>query len=118
MKAEKQIEFYEKIDKEILDVTKSKRSDYANEDVLSNFKGVSQAAHHLGIDIGKSEQYAMFMVLLKICRLTNLLNSNKTPINEAIKDSFLDAINYMKLSYCCYEDLSPQATTEVDDLPF
>ena len=46
----------------------------------------------------------MFMVLLKIARLTNLLNSGKTPSNEAIDDSFEDAVNYMKLSYCCYKD--------------
>jgi len=104
MTPEKQLEIYKEIDAEILEITKSKRHDYADADVLSNFKSVSMAAKSLGIDIGKSEQYAMFMVLLKIARLTNLLNSGKTPSNEAIGDSFKDAINYMKLSYCCYID--------------
>ncbi len=104
MNAEKQIEIYKKIDEEILSITASKRHDYAGKDVLSNFKGVSGAASALGIDIGKPEQYAMFMVLLKIARLTNLINSSKTPSNEAVDDSFKDAINYMKLSYCCFVD--------------
>ena len=104
MTPDKQIEIYERIDREIIDITASKRHDYAGADVLSNFKGVSGAAQALGIDIGKPEQYAMFMVILKIARLTNLLNSGKIPSNEAIDDSFKDAINYMKLAYCCYVD--------------
>jgi len=104
MTPKRQIEIYKELDEKILTLTGKKRHDYADEDVLSNFKGVSGAAKALGIDIGKSEQYAMFMVLLKIARLTNLLNSGKTPSNEAIDDSFEDAVNYMKLSYCCYKD--------------
>ena len=104
MTSRRQEEIYNKMHEDIMKITASKRSDYANTDVLSNFKGVSTAAKALGIDIGKSEQYVLFMVLLKIARLTNLLNSGKAPNNESIDDSFKDGINYFKLAYCCYLD--------------
>lgn len=105
MSPEEQIEIYETIDSKIIDITSTKAHDYAsNIDVLSNFKNVSAAAKSLGIDTGDPTQYALFMVVLKIARLTNLLNSQKEPNNESIDDSFMDGINYMKLAYCCYKD--------------
>ena len=104
MTPEKQIEIYTEIHNKIVEITKSKRADYANTDVLSNFKGVAEAAKSLGINIGDPAQYALFMVLLKIARITNLINAQKEPNNESIDDSFIDGINYMKLSYCCYKD--------------
>lgn len=104
MNSERQLEIYKQVDEKILAVTKSKRYDYANEDVLSNFKGVSGAAKSLDIDITTATGYSLFMVLLKIARLSNLLNAEKTPNNESIEDSFLDGINYFKLAYCCYLD--------------
>lgn len=105
MNADKQIEIYREIDEKIMQVTSSKRNDYAsNDDVLLNFKGVSEAAKALGIDVTDPSQYALFMVTLKIKRITNLINSGKTPNNESIEDSFLDGINYFKLAYCCFKD--------------
>lgn len=104
MTPEKQIEIYKEVDEKIMEVTSLKRHDYANTDVLSNFKGVSTAAKALGIDIGDPVQYSLFMVILKIARLSNLLNSAKTPKNESVEDSFLDGINYFKLALCCYKD--------------
>ena len=44
------------------------------------------------------------MCILKIARLTNLINNNKTPNNESIDDSFIDLIGYSKLAYCNYKD--------------
>ena len=104
MTPEKQLEIYRELDEKLIKLTTSKRTDYAGADVLSNFKNVSGAAKALEIKITKPEQYALFMVLLKIARITNLLNSGKTPSNEAVADSFEDAINYMKLAYCCHKD--------------
>lgn len=104
MTPEKQIETYKELDYKILGITTSKRHDYADVDVLSNFKGVSQAAKSLGIDIGDPVGYSLFMVILKIARLSNLLNNAKIPKNESIDDSFLDGINYFKLAYCCHKD--------------
>ncbi len=101
---EDQIKLYKEIDDKLIDIMTSKRHDYADADVLSNFKGVSRAAASLGINIGDPTQYALFMVLLKIARLSNLINSGKIPKHEAIDDSFLDGINYFKLAYCCHKD--------------
>lgn len=105
MTAEKQEEIYHKMHSDIIKMTQSKRGDYGKDiDVLSNFKEVSGAAKILGIDVHNPTGYALFMVLLKIARLSNLLNSGKTPNNEAIDDSFFDGINYFKLAYCTFVD--------------
>ncbi len=103
MTRQEQIEIYEKLDTKLLEVSKSKGEDYAQEvDVLWNFKSISLVAKQLGVDITNETGYSLFMVLLKIARLTNLLNAGKTPNNESIDDSFLDGINYFKLAYCNY----------------
>jgi hypothetical protein len=103
MTNKEQIEIYEGIDKKLLEVSKSKGKDYATEkDILWNFKTISLVTKTLGIDVTTPTGYSLFMVLLKIARLTNLLNAEKTPNNESIDDSFLDGINYFKLAYCNY----------------
>ena len=105
MNKDNQLEIYNKMDKELIDLTKKKQFDYGKDaDVLSNFKSVSNAAKELEIDVHNPTGYALFMVLLKIARLSNLLNSGKTPNNEAIDDSFFDGINYFKLAYCTFVD--------------
>ena len=104
MEKSKQIELYQEIDEKILKVASSKAHDYATEDVLNNFKTVSAAAKELGLNVTDPTNYALFMVLLKIARLSNLINTNKWPNNESIDDSFLDGINYFKLAYCNYKD--------------
>ena len=99
MTPERQLEIYKEMDAKVIETTISKAHDYASADVLSNFKNVSGAAKNLGIDITNPTGYSLFMVVLKIARLTNLLNAEKKPNNESIEDSFLDGINYFKLSY-------------------
>ena len=116
MTPEEQLKIYQEVDSKILEVTTAKRHDYANTDVLSNFKGVALAAKALGLDIGDSTQYALFMVILKIARLSNLLNSGKAPKNESVEDSFLDGINYFKLALCCHKD--KEVKEEEYKLPF
>jgi hypothetical protein len=104
MEKSKQIELYQQIDEKILKVASSKAHDYATQDVLHNFKTVSAAAKELGLNVTDPTNYALFMVLLKIARISNLINNNKWPNNESIDDSFLDGINYFKLAYCNYKD--------------
>jgi hypothetical protein len=104
MNKEQQIELIENLDNELRDIIKSKREDYGSEDVLSNFKQVSAAAKALNIDITNPTQYALFMGILKVARITNLMNDNKIPNNESLEDSFKDLINYNKLAYCNYKD--------------
>ncbi len=108
MDKQKQIELITNLDKTLIDILDSKSQDYANIDVLSNFKQVSSAAKALNIDITDATNYALFMVILKIARLTNLINNNKTPNNESIEDNFADGINYFKLALCNYKDRTPQ----------
>ena len=104
MTKEEQLDIYRGLDEKINLLAKLKGEDYAGEDILSNFKTVSVAAKSLKIDVTTPTGYALFMVLLKISRINNLLTSGKTPNNESIADSFEDAINYMKLAYCCHID--------------
>jgi|688.fasta_scaffold118350_4 hypothetical protein len=108
----KQIEIYKDLDEKILEVASSKAHDYATEDVLNNFKSVSAAAKELGINVSDPTNYALFMVLLKIARISNLINNNKWPNNESVDDSFLDGINYMKLAYCNYKDKKVELDTD------
>jgi hypothetical protein len=99
-----QRDLIESLNYKLFEVLESKGEDYATEDVLSNFKQVSIAAKALNIDVGNPTNYALFMCVLKIARLTNLINNNKVPNNEGIEDSFIDLIGYSKLAYCNYKD--------------
>lgn len=74
-------------------VMKLKGEDYANEDVLSNFKS---AGANCGIS---AELQCLSLIATKVARLGNLL-SGKTPNNESVADSILDLSNYTDLLYC------------------
>lgn len=101
MTPEEQIEHVEKLDDDLLGILKSKGKDYADTDVLSNFKIVSEIVKLAKINAELPEGYAMLMVILKIVRIWNLKKSGKTPENESLLDSYKDLINYCKLSYLC-----------------
>lgn len=101
MTLEEQLKHIEKLDGDLLDILKSKGKDYADSDVLSNFKIVSEIVKLAKIDATLPEGYAMLMVILKIVRIWNLKTSGKTPENESLLDSYKDLINYCKLSYLC-----------------
>ena len=104
MNKETQINLIQDLDSKLIQVLRSKGEDYAGEDVLSNFKQVSQAAKALNINVDEPTNYALFMCILKIARLSNLINNNKVPNNEGIEDSFIDLIGYAKLAYCNFKD--------------
>lgn len=104
MTREELVRLYGEMDRKLVAITASKAHDYANADVLSNFKKVSMAAKELGIDPRNPTGYALFMVILKIARLGNLLEEDKEPNNESLEDTFYDGINYFKLAYCCYKE--------------
>ena len=101
MTPEEQIKYVEKLDEDLLGILKSKGKDYADADVLSNFKIVSEIVKLAKINAELPEGYAMLMVILKIVRIWNLKESGKTPENESLLDSYKDLINYCKLSYLC-----------------
>ena len=101
MTSQEQLEILEKLDAKTLNILKLKANDYASEDVLSNFKIVSNVVKTIGIDISAPEGYATLMVILKFVRIWNLKTEGKDIMNESLLDSYEDAINYLKLAYCC-----------------
>jgi len=101
MTIKEQLKHVEKLDGDLLEILKSKGSDYADTDVLSNFKIVSEIVKLAKINATTPEGYAMLMVILKIVRIWNLKTSGKTVENESLLDSYKDLINYCKLSYLC-----------------
>ena len=87
-------------------VLKLKGEDYANEDVLSNFK---TAGANCGIS---AELQCLSLIATKVARLGNLL-TGKTPNNESISDSILDLSNYTDLLYCLVnEDITNKVESE------
>ena len=69
----------------------SKSNDYANEDVLSNFKLVAKLE-------GSTPVKDIFgHIANKVVRLGNLLGNDKSPLNESVSDSASDLINYLHL---------------------
>ena len=90
-------------------VLKLKSEDYANEDVLSNFK---TAGANIGIS---AELQCLSLIATKVARLGNLL-SGKTPNNESVSDSILDLSNYTDLLYCLVneEEENPFTQDDVD----
>ena len=101
MNSQEQLSLIEGLDKKTLEIIKSKANDYASQDVLSNFKIVSNVIKAIGIDPTTPEGYAMLMVVLKFVRIWNLKTDGKDIKNESLLDSYEDAINYLKLAYCC-----------------
>ena len=77
-----------------------KSDDYASqEDTLSNFKRMFVLCETLGVNPGRSPfDCAIFLLLLKIDRLCNLRRKGAKPKNESVKDTILDAHNYLDLS--------------------
>lgn len=93
MTNENQIELFEEFTNKQKDILLKKRNDYANEDVMSNFKQVGFIT-----DL-KPEQSILVLIATKVARLGNLL-SGKEPKNESIDDTIIDMANYCFLLYC------------------
>ena len=90
------------LDKKRAKLMLGKTKDYANEDKLSNFKRVSEAARILRIDPRKSAaSYARFMVLMKLDRWVNLDIKGVPPVNEGVEDTVIDLLNYTDLAWAC-----------------
>lgn len=115
MNRQTQIQLVKQLDSSLIDILVSKSKDYATEDVLSNFKRLAAAAKALNINVQTPGGYARFMVIMKIDRLNNLLTSGKVPNNESVADTFADAINYLKLDYCIYEEEQKEAEDELQE---
>lgn len=85
-----------------MNLMSGKGHDYAGEDVLSNFKRMSQMAKLLDIDVRRSSaDCGLFLTLLKVDRWCNLRQKKAAPKNESVKDTVMDLLNYVELAYCC-----------------
>jgi F0F1-type ATP synthase beta subunit len=76
-----------------------KTHDYATQDVLSNFKRVSQIIEILGVDPRTPHGMACVYIILKMDRFCNLTfrKSKDLPSNEAVEDTIDDWKNYLDL---------------------
>ncbi len=105
MKQKEQLEFIEQINKQGIELLKSKGHDYASEgDVLKNFKQMNQVMKLMEVDMTKIEGTYMFYILLKIQRLCNLLFSGKEAKNESLQDTLIDLRNYTDLLNCTLKE--------------
>ena len=85
-----------------------KGHDYATENWLSNFERVAEYMKLFEVDMTTSHGVALFHLIHKLDRLCNLVYRVKDkPENESIKDTILDAKNYIDLMEECLmkEDL-------------
>jgi|SRR5437867_12861597 len=84
-----------------LGISEKKGADYANEDVLSNFKRIGEAALILRIPQlwmkHPAYAYSLLMDILKKDRVVNLLLKDAQPKNESKRDTIDDDKNYTDL---------------------
>jgi len=84
---------------ERVEVYRKKSSDYATEDVLSNFKRVGGVIDAMRINkLPPRLCYCFTCMILKMDRWVNLLLSAKTPVNESVDDTVKDFHNYIDLT--------------------
>lgn len=79
-----------------IEITKSKRHDYASvNDSHENFKRSAELSSWFKSDADKAY---IILIGTKLARLATLLSvENQTPNHESIEDSFIDLINYCGL---------------------
>lgn len=84
---------------------KGKSDDYANEEVLSNFRRMTRFCQLLNISPARSPaDCARFLMMLKIDRWCNLVAKGTNPKNESVLDTVIDLHNYCDLAYACELD--------------
>lgn len=106
MNSKRQEELFNEFSEEQRKTLIKKRSDYATEDVLSNF---IQTANITGTS---PAQVALILIGIKVARLGNLISNNKTNVNESMEDSVLDLANYAFLLKCILVDNNESALVE------
>ena len=91
---------------------RNKSHDYADEDVLSNFKRLAEICKVWGIDVTQPSGCAEYLAILKLDRYFNLKAQGKTPANESIQDTFQDLANYLDLLHAILHEQSALAKLE------
>lgn len=109
MKLEDAIELERKDFEKRITIREKKGHDYANDDILANFKATADVCkalekNDMSIDITTAHGVALYYGLLKMLRRLNLYTKKVDPLNESLQDTFLDASNYIDLEKECYLD--------------
>jgi hypothetical protein len=105
MNKAQQIRQFELFTERMERIINSKRDDYANTDVLSNFKLAGPICQ-----ISPQVQ-CLSLIATKVARLGVLLNSKKKPNNESISDSVIDLANYTFLLDILVKEAYPEHDT-------
>lgn len=101
MTAEYRKQLFDKVVDKMESILLAKGNDYANEDVLSNFKLAGRICQIT------PQQHCLALIATKVARLGTLF-TGKTPKNEAIEDSIIDLICYGFLLYCVDDEAVKQ----------
>ncbi len=83
---------------------KGKDYDQVETDRLSSFKKVAAICKELEVNCTTPSGIADVLLILKLVRDANLKVSGKSPQNESVEDTVLDAHNYIDLRQCCRID--------------
>lgn len=110
MNSKRQEELFNEFSEEQRKTLIKKRSDYATEDVLSNF---IQTANITGTS---PAQVALTLIGIKVARLGNLISNNKINVNESMEDSVLDLANYAFLLKCIFVDNNKSKVEDIVDI--
>ena len=105
MNSEKFNQYLKDLNSKSSDILASKSHDYADADMLSNFKRNSEIAKNFKIDYSEFYHHALMMTLMKWDRVQNLVGQGKTPKNESIEDTLIDLVNYTILTTACIKEM-------------
>jgi len=97
MNRQRQLELLETWYQEKIEVSGKKGNDYANEDMLDNFRRMAILCATLNVDVHTPEGVAIFYAIAKIDRFCNLYFSDKVPENESVDDTLMDGGIYFDL---------------------
>ncbi len=74
-----------------------KGADYADIDVLSNFKRVANICRWLHVEAKDPKGVTLFFIIHKLDRICNLMKNGAPPQNESLQDNLDDLQNYIDL---------------------
>lgn len=104
-----------------MEIRKTKGHDYANKDVLANFKASAAVYkalkdYDMEIDLTTAHGVAMWYQILKILRRLNLYKKGVTPKNESLEDTIDDNSNYLDLERECFIDYHREKSKKQENL--
>ena len=88
------------------ELTIRKNQDYADSnDVLANFRRISQTCGQLYVNVGTEEGVCLFFIIQKVDRLAKLIMNGTAPENETLRDTLDDLHVYGDLLEAILEEI-------------